>query len=228
MNTLPSKSSNQSSLTNTIIAGHFKLTPTGLEVIGDPTFDDWLSCGKYLYKTNESLQFIIGDYLQYGEQHWGETYRKAVEVFGFDIQTLRNSKWVSRSIQPEPRHPELSFSHHREVAELEPEEQDELLTEASNNKLSVSALHKLIAQRRMVNTEPSKSRQTDSQVSPRGDTLAQPSFFSEALEKGREFVKALRKLKRVELTDDEKDQINDILDEIGEAVQFANNGYAEN
>jgi hypothetical protein len=57
VNTLSSKPSNQTSLTNTVIADHFKLTPKGLEVIGEddaiPMVVEGMECGRVESKKAE-------------------------------------------------------------------------------------------------------------------------------------------------------------------------------
>jgi len=137
-----------------IVAGTFKLLPNGLEVIGNPTFEDWIACGKYLYKTKQSLNFIIGDYLRYGELKWGETYRKTAEALGFEIQTLRNCKWVAGQVDASLRKDTLSFSHYALIAEKEPEEQKELIDIAEKEKLTVKEFTSLIKKRDLISEPP--------------------------------------------------------------------------
>ena len=119
MDILPAQTDTQS----VALPQSFRLTPTGLEISGNASFEDWLACGRFLHKYNESIHFCIGDWLNYGELHWGETYRQAVLAFGFNVQTLRNDKWVAGRVPSERRKPELSFSHHEVVASLHPERQ---------------------------------------------------------------------------------------------------------
>src|SRR5688500_11397692 len=122
--------------TQELIPGSFRLTETGLDVIGNPTFEEWLKAGEFIRKSQKAVHFWIGDWLNYGENAWGDRYQEAVKRTGYDVQTLRNDKWVASRIAPQRRQSTLSFDHHASVSNLEEDEQDQLLSEAISQGLN--------------------------------------------------------------------------------------------
>lgn len=74
--------------------------------------------------------------LAIGESRYGEKYTQAVETTGYAVQTLMHMVHVASRIAPERRHPELSFSAHKEAARLEPAEQAIILAKAAEQKWS--------------------------------------------------------------------------------------------
>lgn len=57
----------------------------------------------------------------------GEKYAQAIDVTGYEYGTLQNFGWVAGRIETSRRRDVLSWSHHAEVAALEPSEQDCLI-----------------------------------------------------------------------------------------------------
>src|SRR2546423_2355661 len=95
------------------VISSFKFSEHGLEPLGEPTKDEWVECGKYIKRSTESVQLWVGDWLNYGELRWGETYRDLVQLTGFDYQTLRDYKWVSSHVDLSLRKDKLSYSRGR-------------------------------------------------------------------------------------------------------------------
>lgn len=115
----------------------FSFHRCGITPVGEPTFEEWVSCGEFIKNADKSVHFWIGDWLNYGEAKWGKMYQEVIEVTGFDYQTLMNDKWISASIQFSLRRENLSYSHHKEVASYTPDEQAILLERAETLGLSV-------------------------------------------------------------------------------------------
>lgn len=109
------------------IAG-FSLSKCGIVPNGNPSFEDWQTLGQWLRFAEGAVHWWIGDWLNYGEQKWGEMYAQAIDATGFDYETLKADKWVSAKIELVRRRTNLSWSHHQEVAAMEPKDQDELLS----------------------------------------------------------------------------------------------------
>ena len=65
-----------------------------------------------------------GDWLRFGERKYGEMYSQAIDHSKLDYQTLANSTYVSGAVEFSRRRENLSWSHHKEIASLEPEDQD--------------------------------------------------------------------------------------------------------
>jgi hypothetical protein len=127
-------------LYNTSAQSSFNISKTGIEIKGEPTFDEWLSCGQLLANAEKGLHFCIGDWINYGEAKWGEKYKEAIEKTGFEYQTLANDKYVASKIDFSLRKEKLSFTHHFVVAPYEPHEQSFLLEQAETLNLSAKQL----------------------------------------------------------------------------------------
>lgn len=52
-----------------------------------------------------------------------QVYDELEEITGYSRNTLKHFKQTADMVSPETRLPELSYSHHRKVASLQPEEQ---------------------------------------------------------------------------------------------------------
>lgn len=126
-----------------IVFGKFRLGKHGLEAVGHPSFEDWEEVGKFIQRSNEAVQFWRGDWLNFGENNydtWTQHFGKEEAAY----QTLANEKWVASRIPPSRRRETLSWSHHAEIADLEPEEQEEMLNMAERNEMSVSTFRKAV------------------------------------------------------------------------------------
>jgi N6-adenosine-specific RNA methylase IME4 len=108
----------------------FILSKTGLRPDGKPTLQQWREAGQVFFQAGGSLHWWIGDWLNYGERCYGNTYTKAMEMSGFDYQTCADDKWVASRVEFSRRREHLSFAHHRETAGLEAEAQDSILAAA--------------------------------------------------------------------------------------------------
>ena len=96
----------------------FKISRTGLIITGNPTFTEWQNYGNVLRYVEGSIHWALGDWLNYGEQTYGEMYSQALEITDYTKGTLRNSKWVASVFDLSCRHDNLPFSYHQEVATL--------------------------------------------------------------------------------------------------------------
>jgi len=120
-----------------IVYSGFKLHKNGITPVGNPTFEQWEEVGKFIKKSGQSVQFWLGDWLNYGEQTWGEKYSQALDETDYALGTLQNVSWVAGHIPSSRRHENLSFSHHQNVAQLEPEDQDKWLDKAEEEGWTV-------------------------------------------------------------------------------------------
>lgn len=108
----------------------FRLLPTGIEVLGDASFEEWGAALSDLTRVQGNIQWWIGDMLAYGEARYGEKYVQAVEATGYAAQSLMNMVSVAARIPAEVRKPALSWSTHRAVAGLDVDVQRVLLDKA--------------------------------------------------------------------------------------------------
>ena len=101
---------------------------------------EWLSQGKRIGVTGRSAGWWIGDWLRYGNARFGERYSRAARVTGYDVQTLMNMVYVASRFDSSRRREMLSWSHHAELAALDPEMQEHWLDRAISERLSVRDL----------------------------------------------------------------------------------------
>jgi N6-adenosine-specific RNA methylase IME4 len=121
------------------IDSYCDLNKTCLTFKREVSKDEWMDVFKALKQVEGCVQFWIGDCLAYRQQRWGMYDDIAAET-GMEVRTLREYKMVSENIKSGARAPELSYTHHREVASLPPEKQTEFLNRAVEENLSVREL----------------------------------------------------------------------------------------
>src|SRR5690606_31759724 len=85
----------------------FRLLPTGIEVLGDASFEEWGAALSDLTRVQGNIQWWIGDMLAYGEARYGEKYVQAVEATGYAAQSLMNMVSVAARVPAEVRKPAL-------------------------------------------------------------------------------------------------------------------------
>lgn len=110
------------------------ISPVGMQFPTETTQEDWEFQGAKIALYERGRQWAIGDWLNFGEQRWGEMYVQAAELFHLDKQTLMNLKSVALRFPIERRHPRVSWSQHAEVAKMSPEEQDYWLGLSEQNE----------------------------------------------------------------------------------------------
>jgi hypothetical protein len=101
---------------------------------------DWVRAGKRLGAMTRCSQWWLGDWVRYGTGRWGQKYRAAARISGYDVKTLRNFAYVAEQIDVSRRRDTLTWSHHAEVCGLDPPEQDRWLDLASSQGMSVADL----------------------------------------------------------------------------------------
>lgn len=127
-----------------LLAGAAEIGRTGLVLNRELSFDEWTQLGAGLQRLEGGVQWALGDWINYGESRYGEKYTQAVDDTGYTYQGLADLAWVATRIAPSRRRERLRFSHHREVAALEPDEQDQLLAAADEGRWSVQAIRESV------------------------------------------------------------------------------------
>jgi hypothetical protein len=123
----------------------FTMTPRGIQFHGDISFEEWQKLGEKLGDAERSIGFMIGDWINYAEEKWGEKYNEAIASTGLEYQTLANYAYVARRVQFSARAENLPFRHHVVVAKLkDTEEQRHWLEMAEKHNLTYKRLQKSI------------------------------------------------------------------------------------
>jgi hypothetical protein len=118
-----------------IAFGKWNLHETSLDAREDPTLDDFGTLITYLRGHKRSIEWWIGDAVNYGEHNWSEEaaqvlHGDAQEMTAWSVSTLRVNQWVCERVTPETRRADLSFGHHQVVAALDTRSQRTWLARA--------------------------------------------------------------------------------------------------
>ncbi len=92
-----------------------EISQRGLKEKTPLTDKEFTDLFKSLSFANDSMLFLLGDYLNIAEKRYGEKYKSLVEQSGYAVTTLQTAKWVTKNIPLEQRHKDLSYSHHYEA-----------------------------------------------------------------------------------------------------------------
>jgi hypothetical protein len=126
------------------------MSATAWAAAGDLSLLEWSQSGRRLGVIGRAAGWWIGDWLNYGNTRFGERYVRAARITGYDVQTLMNMVYVASKFEASRRRDNLSWSHHAELAALEPEKQDHWLERAESERLSVRCLREEVRRQRRV------------------------------------------------------------------------------
>ncbi|WP_053226378.1 LmbU family transcriptional regulator [Solirubrobacter soli] len=88
------------------------------------SFAEWAELGCRLARISDGSAWALGDWIVFGQDTYGDRYRKALEATNVEYKTLRNYAWVARRFPSSRRRRALSLQHHAQVAALHEAEQD--------------------------------------------------------------------------------------------------------
>ena len=119
----------------------WELSAVGLR-LKDPalTIEDFAALCSSLGEIYKIARFAVGDAIVQGEELFGAEAFQAFEQFQLSEDAMIEYSRVSRKVPIAVRHRDLSWSHHRAVAALEPPAQKEWLERAAVGGLSHAAL----------------------------------------------------------------------------------------
>jgi hypothetical protein len=100
----------------------------------------WLAEGRYISKICTASNWWIGDWVRYGNQRYGQKYELAAKTTGYETKSLVNMVLVSSRFEIERRRPHISWSHHAELAALQPPAQEQWLDRLEREPMSVRSL----------------------------------------------------------------------------------------
>ncbi len=89
----------------------------------------------------KGVQFWLGDWLLFGEQHYPGRYSQATEETGYTHGALRNMAWVAKEFPVSSRDDKLSFSHYRSLARVEPDERPGWIERIKHEEMSVGEVN---------------------------------------------------------------------------------------
>jgi len=130
------------------------VTPVSWMAPDDLKPSEWVEHGRRLGIVGRNVAWWIGDWLRYGNARYGERYSRATRITGYDRQTLMNYVYVTTRFEPSRRWESLSWSHHAELAALPEADQDELLSRAEAERMSVRDVRELLRAKRRYARSP--------------------------------------------------------------------------
>jgi len=117
----------------------------GLRCEGLPSLAEFERIGQTLCAAHRMLSWWIGDWYNAGEAYHGEAFAQALDHTALDPATVTQYAWVARQVPHERRVLSLSFSHHREVADLNADQQYVWLSRAEDAGYSSHRLRRELA-----------------------------------------------------------------------------------
>ncbi|HPA19503.1 MAG TPA: hypothetical protein PLU30_17280 [Verrucomicrobiae bacterium] len=153
------------------VEGKVSASPLGLQIRGELSFAEWKRLAPKIGQALRSCAFVVGDWLVYGEERFGdqpllpgidpgpsrtvsrEQYDAAHAATGIDEAVLANYAYVARNVPRSMRRESLSWEHHRAVAKLEEPEQGRWLEQAEKAELTSRRLRASISAGRVVEIE---------------------------------------------------------------------------
>ena len=128
---------------------------------------EWAEVGRRIGSVGRNIQWLIGDWIAYGNQKFGERYARASKISGYDPQSLMNMVYVATRFAVSRRRENLSWSHHEALAALDPEEQDRWLDQVTLHRWSVADLRTMLRMARRELAEGSEEVEAgDEQPAP--------------------------------------------------------------
>ncbi len=150
---------------------HVAWTPSG-----DIDLAEWSAVGRRFGEIGRSSQWWLGDWIQYGNERFGERYTRAVKLTGYDVQSLMNMVYVASRFEISRRREGLSWSHHSALAALDLDGQERWLDRATAERLSVADLRVELRSVRRALRAPARADQSASETADSGaETLVCPN-----------------------------------------------------
>ena len=121
-----------------------KYQELGLSINRQLSWDEADAVQYVLTRYTKNLSWYWGDYLNYIEKVWPETYSQLIPEDIGNSKTLANWKWVASRIPITGRWKGLSFSHHAEVAKLDESDRNEILGMAIQENWTITQMREAI------------------------------------------------------------------------------------
>lgn len=129
----------------TVSVGSFRLTGKGLIAQDGAPLEQWTQLLKVLAMMSSKLQMLIGDTLAYGERQYGETYQLVADIFGRQVKTVYQWKWVASSVDFSIRIENGVWGHYQLLASKPHAEQAHWLRQVQVNNWTVAQLREAIS-----------------------------------------------------------------------------------
>ncbi len=125
-----------------------QLSETSLNLPPNMPYEEWLRVGETLFRIEKSVRWWIGDWVNYGEQTYGEKYAQAITETGLSYSTVANAAYTARKIEPSRRREKVDFSKHHAVAGLDEYQQEKILGEIEAHPTPESKVREMVREER--------------------------------------------------------------------------------
>ncbi len=137
--------------------------PCHLDLPPGLSYEEWQTHGENLAAMSGSIQWWIGDFINYGEAAYGEKYSQALTLWESQAKDegyggLANMAWVSREYESSIRIENLSWSHHLIAASLNEDQRQVLLERAATEGWSAHDLRRQVRTLKTPTIGPAKGQ----------------------------------------------------------------------
>lgn len=110
------------------------------------TIKEWSQAGSSIGDMAKVSSFALGDWINYGKEHFADSYASIAADLGLTGQYLRICAATSKNFPPDKRYAALSLEHHRLLFYVKDEAAREALAKrATKEKLSAAAIRDFVA-----------------------------------------------------------------------------------
>ncbi|MEM4723614.1 MAG: hypothetical protein QXP01_01220 [Candidatus Hadarchaeum sp.] len=121
-----------------------KIDPLGLTISGEVRTEEFRNIGMLLQKLQDMLMWAKADWLASGEVRQDFGLMAAADMLGIKYQTAKNLAHIARAWPRDKRLPDLSFTHHAELASLSEQERQYFVEIIRQRKLTIAELRTLL------------------------------------------------------------------------------------
>lgn len=128
-----------------------EVSDVGLSVL-DPSlpFESYERLFDVAGRVGDAARWWVGDLLLFGDRRYGEPYAQVLSGARVSERQVSRYRWVCERVARSRRRGNLSFSHHEEVAPLEPAAQIRLLDQATARGWTVRELREHVQTERAI------------------------------------------------------------------------------
>ena len=117
-----------------------EVSRTSLSLPINLAYEDFEEVCAFVGGIHDSSRWWLADAFIQGEKLFGDTVYQAAELMRLSPHRIQNIISVGRSVPPSRRRERVDFSHHEEVAGLEPNDQRHWLKVADEERLTKAEL----------------------------------------------------------------------------------------
>lgn len=115
-------------------------SPPDLALPPNATLDAWRDRGRSLASAKRQMDWLIGDWIAFGREHFPEQVEMALGDIADDPKNIRLIERTAKAFPPPLRAAGLSFEHHAHLADMPTQEALPLLALAEREKLPARKL----------------------------------------------------------------------------------------